>query len=262
MSVRGKEAAVATVSSRTGAVEVAVEEPLEIRIDGTPVAVVMRTPGDDFELACGFVHTEGLVDATAEVAGVSYCRETAGGRAATNVVSVATEGEVGRARVAERRRLVVASSACGLCGRRRLEEVRRDLPPLSRAWRPDPAAVQATMRGLEAGQSLFRRTGCTHAAGVFDEAGRSLALFEDVGRHNAVDKCIGALALRGRLPLSRCLLAVSGRVSFEIVQKALSAGIPWIAAVGGPTHLALDLARVSGLGLFCWVREGRATVFD
>jgi FdhD protein len=251
----------ASGAARAEADRLAVEEPLEIRLDDAPVAVVMRTPGDDFELAVGFLLAEGLVLEPEEVAGVSYCRDPEAGPGPTNVVSVATPGAAAAERVAARRRVVVTGSACGLCGRTSLEEVHRRLPRPGAPPELAPADLHRALRRLAASQPAFAETGATHGAAILDAGGAPVAVFEDVGRHNAVDKCVGQLALRGALPATGHLLCVSGRVSFEIVQKALAAGIPAVAAVGGATSLAVDLAQSAGLLLAGFVREDRCTVY-
>lgn len=239
---------------------VVVEEPLEVRLDGAPVAVVMRTPGDDFELAVGFLLAEGLVDGPEEIAGVSWCR-VAGQAGPTNRVSVATREGSGAQRVEGRRRVVVAASACGLCGRTTLDEIHRAAPRPVVALRPRAEALQAALRALRRRQVLFERTGAVHGAAVVGPDGEVAAAYEDVGRHNAVDKCVGRLALEGRLPLTGHLLAVSGRVSFEIVQKAVMAGLPAICGVGAASSLAVDLARQTEVFLAGFVRGGGCNVY-
>ena len=238
----------------------AVEAPLEIRLDDAPVAVVMRTPGADFELAAGFLFSEGLVTAPDDVAGISWCRE-AGQAGPTNVVSVATPDRRGPRVVGDRRRVVTTTSACGLCGRVTLDEVHRRLAPLSPPPPLSLADLESAQAALRAAQPHFADTGSVHGAALLDTQGALVAAFEDVGRHNAVDKCVGRMLLQERVPLAGHLLAVSGRVSFEIVQKAAVAGIPAVCAVGGATSLAVDLARETGMLLAGFVRDGRATVY-
>ncbi len=238
----------------------AVEAPLEIRLDDAPVAVVMRTPGADFELAAGFLFSEGLVASAADVAGIAWCREP-GQTGPTNVVSMATPDRRGPRVVGDRRRVVTTTSACGLCGRVTLDEVHRRLAPLA----PPPpltlADLEAAQAALRDAQPRFADTGSVHGAALLAGDGARVACFEDIGRHNAVDKCVGRMLLGERLPLAGHLLVVSGRVSFEIVQKAAVAGIPAVCAVGGATSLAVDLAREAGMLLAGFVRDGRATVY-
>lgn len=249
---------------------VAVEEPLEIRISGDPVAVTMRTPGDDGELALGFLYAEGIVDGAADVGGVAHCGRP-GSEGYGNVIEV-TPG-AGTALVWERveasRRGTLTTAACGVCGRRSIDDLLSICSPLA----PGPAVpreelVQAVAAMAEA-QSLFARTGGTHAAAAHAAGGERLFLREDVGRHNAVDKVVGAL-LRERLvgrgagtgPRQPVVLAVSGRASFEIVQKAMRARIPVVASVSAPTSLAVDLAVGAGLTLAGFVRAGRINVYS
>jgi len=248
---------------------VAVEEPLEIRISGDPVAVTMRTPGDDGELALGFLYAEGIVDGAADVGAVSHCGRP-GSDGYGNVIEV-TPG-AGTALVWDRveatRRGSLTTSACGVCGRSSID----DLLALCTLLPPGPAlrraeVVQAVGAMVEA-QSVFARTGGTHAAAAHAAGGERLFLREDVGRHNAVDKVVGAL-LRERLvgrgaegPRRPAMLVVSGRASFEIVQKAVRAGIPLVASVSAPTSLAVDLAGKAGLTLVGFVRAERINVYS
>jgi FdhD protein len=248
---------------------VAVEEPMEIRLtwveEGrtatTPVAVTMRTPGDDFDLTAGFLFTEGLLTHAAQVAELSYCR--GGEPQEYNVVEVRLrEGEsVDPDRL---NRNFYTSSSCGVCGKASLEAVEvRGCTPL-----PDgtvilsPEAVVGLPERLRDTQRVFDRTGGLHAAGLFavDEGGtvegEGAIVREDVGRHNAVDKVVGRSFLEGELPLDRHVLVVSGRASFEIVQKAVAAGIPALVAVGAPSSLAVDLARRFNVTLVGFARDG------
>ena len=228
--------------------EVAVEEPLEIRVDGEPLAVTMRTPGHDEELALGFLHGEGLIDATPRRAGPTD-------DLAANVVDVA--GPLTRT-VAARR--FYTSSSCGVCGRGALEEVAVHAPPAARGPRIDRALL-ARLPELLA-QPGFERTGGLHATGLFDASGTPLLVREDVGRHNAMDKVIGWALLDGALPLHDRILCVSGRLSFELVQKAAVAGASILVGVGAPTSLAVELAADRGLTLAGFAREGRVNVYS
>ncbi len=247
----------------------AVEEPLEIRISGDAVAVTMRTPGDDGELALGFLYAEGIIDGADDVGGVAHC-----GRPGTegygNVIEV-TPG-AGTALVWEKveasRRGTLTTAACGVCGRRSID----DLLTLCSLLPPGPelprSEVVRAIAAMAEAQSLFARTGGTHAAAVHAASGERLFLREDVGRHNAVDKVVGAL-LRERLvgrdasgPRQPVMLVVSGRASFEIIQKAVRARIPVVASVSAPTSLAVDLAGKAGLTLAGFVRADRVNVYS
>ena len=235
---------------------VAVEAPLEVRVNGQPFSVIMRTPGADRELALGFLFSEALVRRPADVARVDVDEPA-------SVVNVIFDR--GRAdAVAEalgQRRQVAMHSSCGLCGRRNLESLDIDAPPFAREWSVATATIDGLAATLQAAQPTFAQTGGLHAAGLFDLEGRLDASAEDVGRHNAVDKLVGRMLEAGRLPLSRSLLLVSGRTSFEIVQKAWLGGIPLVAAVSAPSSLAVDLARHAGMTLLGFVRDGRFNIY-
>jgi FdhD protein len=242
---------------------VVTEEPMEIRIEGPgggaaePVAITMRTPGSDFELAVGFLITEGVLADASDVASVAYCLEGQGAQL-YNVVTVRTRSapDVERAR-----RSFAVSASCGICGKATLEDLEVACAPLA----PGPT-VTRTVLGvlpdrLRAAQSVFEKTGGLHAAGSFDTAGELTILREDVGRHNAVDKVVGHAALEGRLPLSDQVLVVSGRISFEIVQKAAVAGIPILCAVSAPSSLAVDAARRVGQTVVGFLRDDRFNIY-
>ena len=229
----------------------AAEEPLEIRVGGRPLTVTMRTPGDDFDLARGFLVSEGVVTSARDVTSIRYCAgATVGGANTYNVVDVLLDDAV-PAPDASLERNFYTTSSCGVCGKASLEAVRT----VSR-WSVDADPVQlsattiATLPDtLRAAQRVFDRTGGLHAAGLFDADGTLSCVREDVGRHNAVDKVIGWAAGQDRLPLTGMTLMVSGRASFELVQKAVMAGVPALAAVSAPSSLAVDLAREMGLTL-------------
>jgi FdhD protein len=246
--------------------EVVVEEPLEIRVKGVPVSVTMRTPGDDGELAVGFLLTEGIISSREDVRGIENGieNEAAGPTSpnAHNVVDVALR--VGLDVDLERlRRNVFAASSCGVCGKASIDAVRvRGLMPPARDVRLAPELLRGMTETLRAGQTVFGRTGGLHAAGIFDLDGRMLAIREDVGRHNAVDKIIGHAVLTGEIPLARSVLVVSGRGGFEIVQKALAASIPIVAAVSAPSSLAVQLAREMGQTLVGFLRGGRFVIYS
>ena len=234
--------------------EVAVEQPLEIRVDGTALAVTMRTPGHDEELAAGFLASEALIAGPGDVADVGPTADLA-----ANVVEVRTTAGLRRDPAEERS--FHLSSSCGICGKAALELVRLAAPPPEPPAPVDASLVRALPARAGAAQSAFHRTGGLHATGLFDHAGELLALREDVGRHNAMDKAVGAMLLAGRHPLRGTIACLSGRVSFELVQKAALAGLDGIVAVGAPTSLAIDLARERGLLLCGFAREGGFNVY-
>jgi FdhD protein len=237
----------ATVEHDGVADQVAVEEPLEIRVDGRPVAVTMRTPGDDDELALGFLHGEGLIDGRHEAGPTPDL--------AANAIEVA--GPLGRD-PGERR--FYTTSSCGVCGKGALEEVRVHAPALPDGPRVDRGLLAALPDRLA--QPAFERTGGLHATGLFDAEGRLLFAREDVGRHNAMDKVIGRALLDGMLPLHGHVLCVSGRLAFELVQKAAVAGCPILVGVGAPTSLAIELARDRGMTLAGFARRGQLNVYS
>ena len=226
---------------------VAVEEPLEIRIGGTPVAVTMRTPGHDEELALGFCLSEGLRALSARVPD----------DLAANTVDVdAPDADVGRLQ-----RSFYTSSSCGVCGKGALEAVAVEAPRVESDLRVEASLVLRLPGLLREAQAAFEATGGLHATGLFSDDGELLCIREDVGRHNALDKVVGRAFLDGLLPLSRSLLCVSGRLSFELVQKASVAGCPLLVAVGAPSSLAVELAADRGLTLCGFVRNGSLNVY-
>ncbi|MFF4446223.1 formate dehydrogenase accessory sulfurtransferase FdhD [Streptomyces sp. NPDC001502] len=242
------------------------EEPLEIRLNGKPLAITMRTPGDDFALAVGFLVSEGVLGAAADVQAVTYCEgatdrgplpAVAGGGSNTyNVVNVQLAAGVPVPDITLERN-VYTTSSCGLCGKASLDAVRTAtrFPGIAADPVRVPAEVLSAMPDrLRAAQKVFDRTGGLHAAGLFTAQGELLDLREDVGRHNAVDKIVGRAYQSGRLPLTGAVLLVSGRASFELVQKAVMAGIPVLAAVSAPSSLAVDLALESGMTLVGFLR--------
>jgi FdhD protein len=247
----------------------AVEEPLEIRLHhGNPgarrrqtVSVTMRTPGNDFELAVGFLWTEGILTSPNQLRDVRYCGP-AGGRGNRNIVRVELQPGV-PVDLQRLERHFYMTSSCGVCGKTSLEAVRLVRHPPLPDGTPvlDPDVIHRLPATLRAAQSVFDATGGLHAAGLFDAKGTLHCLREDVGRHNAVDKVIGAQVLAGKVPLSDSVLLLSGRASFELVQKALLAGIPVLAAVGAPSSLAVELARDGGMTVLGFVREGRFNIY-
>ena len=239
----------------------AVEEPLEIRIGDKTVAITMRTPGNDFELAAGFLFTEGILQSSHELARIHWSDSK--GRAAGNSVTVelAPGAEVDYERL---ERHFYTSSSCGVCGKASIEAIAVNSCPV--LPKNAPLATQAVIHQLpeilRAEQKVFDRTGGLHAAALFDTSGRLLLSREDVGRHNALDKLIGAQMLAGKTPLEQNLLLVSGRASFELVQKALMAGIPILAAVGAPSSLAVETAQRFGMTLIGFVRDERFNIYS
>jgi FdhD protein len=237
----------------------AAEEPLEVRINGTPLTVTMRTPGHDLELAAGFLLTEGIIQTRGQIADLRAATPHNG--ATSNVVEVElTEPGFDPAGV---QRNFFAASSCGVCGKASIETIRnRELRPPNPEIRIDPEVLCRLPETLREQQVVFRRTGGLHAAALFDEKGTLLAVREDIGRHNAVDKIAGWALLDGRLPLSTHIMMVSGRGGFEIVQKTLAAGIPILASVSAPSSLAVRLARELGLTLVGFLRGRRFVVYS
>jgi FdhD protein len=237
---------------------VAVEEPLEIRLGGEPLAVIMRTPGHDDELAVGFLHGEGIIGNRDDLEELRIWQDDQGAFA-ENVVSVRLTGREGVA--VDSRRRFYATSSCGLCGKASIEAALQLAPPIpGRPAVPAPLLYALPDR-LRAAQAVFDYTGGLHAAGLFDLDGRMLLVREDVGRHNAVDKLVGRSLLDGKVPLHDRVLLVSGRVSFEIIQKALAARIPLVAAVSAPTSLAVEAARRCNMALAGFLRDGRLNYY-
>jgi FdhD protein len=237
--------------------QVAVEEPLEIRLHGRAFAVIMRTPGADCELAAGFLLSERVIRSADELGAVAHCAD------GPNIVNATLAGEAdGRfERVMADRRHVTMSSSCGLCGRQTLESLAVDVDPIASDWSASSSTIVQLPTRLRAAQTVFDETGGLHAAGLFSRDGELVDVAEDVGRHNAVDKVVGRMLMREQLPLSDRILCVSGRTSFEIVQKALFAGIPIVAAVSAPSSLAIDLANEFGITLIGFVRGETFNVY-
>ncbi|MEV5972438.1 formate dehydrogenase accessory sulfurtransferase FdhD [Streptomyces sp. NPDC051921] len=240
------------------------EEPLEIRLNGRPIAITMRTPGDDFALAAGFLVSEGVLAAASDVRNIVYCAGAKDDGSNTyNVVDVQLAPGVVVPDITLERN-VYTTSSCGLCGKASLDAVRTtarfpiaDAPPV----RLTPELLAALPDRLRAAQRVFDRTGGLHAAALFSEDGELLDVREDVGRHNAVDKLVGRALREGLLPLRRAVLLVSGRASFELAQKAVMAGVPVLAAVSAPSSLAVDLAAESGLTLVGFLRGQDMNVY-
>jgi FdhD protein len=229
------------------------EEPLEIQLGGAPLAVVMRTPGHDEELACGFLVTERVVARPEQIASVRHCRQARDPESAENVVRVVLADGV-RVDLESLRRNLYASSSCGICGKATLENALAAAPPLDDPARFAPDFFYALPEQLARAQSAFAATGGVHGAALFDARGELVVAREDVGRHNAVDKVVGFALRAGRLPLAGHVLMVSGRISYEIAQKALAARIPVVAAVSAPTSLAVELATAARMTLVAFLR--------
>jgi FdhD protein len=234
---------------------VAVEEPLEIRVDGRPTCVTMRTPGDDLELVAGFLYTEGVADGPDDIVAMAHVGDPADPRG--NAVDVVLASGVPAARRDRAVRELFASSSCGICGKASIERILVAAPPIPTATLPSPEVLVALPEQLGRGQSAFAETGGLHAAALFTPEGQLEVVREDVGRHNAVDKVIGWRFRADRVPVEDRVLLVSGRAGFEIVQKALVARIPVVAAVGAPSSLAVELARDAHMALVGFLRDGR-----
>jgi len=241
----------------------ATEEPLDIRLHGRSFAVIMRTPGADRALAAGFLLSERVIRSGADLGAVEHCRHP-DHREAHHVVDVFLLGDAARRlpAILEARRHLVATSACGVCGRATIDELRADVVPLDTSWTIDADCLRPLTARLRDTQHAFEETGGLHGAAIFTRAGALLISAEDVGRHNAVDKTIGHLLLADAPPAGAAeVLVVSGRVAFEIVQKAWLARIPVVVAVSAPTTLAIDLAREAGITLIGFARGASLNVY-
>lgn len=254
----------------------AAEEPLEIRVNGRPLAVTMRTPGDDIDLAAGFLATEGLIQSAAEIAAIKICQETHDHAAPSGDGTRHPEdgdhpGNVAEVTLADGieidddglRRNFLTTSACGVCGKASIDSirVRARYDVAADTGQIAPCVLTSLPGRLRDAQRVFASTGGLHAAGLFSADGTLLVLREDVGRHNAVDKVTGWALREGRLPLAGCILLVSGRASFELVQKAYVAGLPVVAAVSAPSSLAAELAEEAGMTLVGFLRGGSMNVY-
>jgi len=245
---------------------VVTEEPLQLMLDGSPLSVVMRTPGDDIELALGLMFAEGSVRSLDEVRLLKISAESGESARGVRVEASLMESnqvDLHLARAQRRRpeRSMLSSSACGVCGAVLIEDLRRDLAPLPAGPQVDPMLLPPLVERLREGQGVFERTGGLHAAGLFSADGELICMREDVGRHNAVDKVVGRMLLDGKLPASETVLVVSGRAGYEIVQKSITAGIPVLAAVGAPSSLAVSLSREFNQTLVGFLRGDRFNVY-
>ncbi len=255
--VRGSSRAAASDSA-------AAEEPLEIRLHGQPFAVIMRTPGADRELAAGFLLAERVIRHADELGTIAHCTDDRqNGAAIENIVNVtlAAGSEDRIDRLLADRRQITTSSSCGLCGRRTIESLACDVPAVGGSWNVDASTIASLPEALRARQAVFDDTGGLHAAGLFAPDGALVEVAEDVGRHNAVDKIVGRMLMREALPLDRCVLCVSGRTSYEIVQKAVVAGVPILAAVSAPSSLAIELAEALNVTLVGFVRGDTFNIY-
>lgn len=230
-----------------------VEEPLEIRLGGRRFTLTMRTPGHDEELAAGFLFAEGFINSAAELGEIRRMRDRKGAPDpnAIDAILVVAAGEL-RQRL---KRNLVVSSSCGVCGKTTIEAITRRLAPVDSAWRVAAALLGELPAAMRAAQQVFAATGGLHAAALFDRRGNLRLLREDIGRHNAVDKLVGHALLHQMMPLSDSILMVSGRLSFEIVQKSTAAGIPVLAGISAPSSLAVQLAEEAGVTLIGFVRD-------
>jgi len=240
--------------------DLAAEEPLEIRVNGRPLTVTMRTPGHDFELATGFLFSEGIVESPAQIGAIREAAETKITERG-NIVEVELAPDV-KLDLESSARSFFAASSCGICGKSSIESVRRrGIRSVNPNFRIAPEVLCRLPEKLKASQAVFARTGGLHAAALFDREGVLLAEREDIGRHNAVDKIIGWAMRANRAPLADCALIVSGRGGFEIVQKAAAAGIPVVASVSACSSLAVRLAREMGMTLAGFLRGQRFVVY-
>jgi FdhD protein len=241
---------------------VVVEEPLEIRVAGDTLAITMRTPGHDRELALGFLWAEGIIASLDDVAGVAHCaRADDEGRLNTIEVTPAPGARLKLPEDSPARRGTLTTSACGVCGRRSIDDLLARCRPLDEASTMSRDAIARALEALRATQPVFARTGGCHGAALVTLDGAHVATFEDVGRHNAVDKLVGAMLLARALPLRAHALVVSGRTSFEIVQKAVAAGISIVVGISAASSLAIDVAKRAGVTLVGFARGGQLVVY-
>ncbi len=237
--------------------DIAREEPLEIRVEGRSVAVVMRTPGHDEELTAGFLVSEGVVRKARDILEISKCPVTTDSKG--NIVDVLLGGAV--VNWDSLTRHVFSASSCGLCGKTSIESVFQRFPAVRGEWQVSPDILWTLPGKQRAAQETFSKTGGLHASAIFDLDGQMLVLREDVGRHNALDKVLGHGLMNGLLPLDRHILLVSGRVSFEIMQKALAAGVPMVCAISAPSSLAIEFADESNQTLVGFLRDSTMNVY-
>jgi FdhD protein len=267
VAAAGDAGTAAPVTASARADLLAAEEPLGIRVDGTALTMTMRTPGDDVELAAGFLVGEAIVRGRDDITGMKVCDGTTCGHLTHTEDEIGNIVDIGLAPgvtvTTAARRSFLTTSACGVCGKTSIDDicVLPQAPLADDATSFDPAVLTTLPDRLREAQRVFASTGGLHAAGLFTAAGELLAVREDVGRHNAVDKIVGWALLQDKLPLTGCLLLVSGRASFELVQKAVLAGIPLLAAVSAPSSLAAELAEEAGLTLIGFLRGQSMNVY-
>ena len=248
--------------------ELVVEEPLEIRVGQQSLIVVMRTPGHDFELAAGFLYTENLIAASDDIEIIAYCEENDSDAqdsdvsSLQNIINVQLREELNLDAQSGWQRNFHANASCGLCGKMTIDSVRQQVSPVKSGFRLNQSVLYGLNDRLRQAQSVFEKTGGLHAAGLFNAEGELLIVREDIGRHNAVDKVIGQALLSDLVPLDRHILMVSGRASFEIVQKALFARVPIVVAVSAASTLAVDLAAEGNLTLIGFMRGRRMAVYS
>lgn len=246
----------------------AVEEPLEIRLGYGPanqreqksLSVTMRTPGHDYELAAGFLFTEGIIQSFTQIESIKYCVDTGKQEEQDNIVRAELKPEV-IIDFEKLQRHFYTSSSCGVCGKSSIDAVKQQCQLLQSDLKVSEKIIHSLPEKLRKAQLVFEHTGGLHASALFSAQGEMILLREDVGRHNALDKVIGAMLFKNELPLSNYMLLVSGRASFELVQKATMAGIPALAAVGAPSSLAVELAKESGMTLIGFLREHRFNIY-
>ncbi len=247
----------------------AVEEPLEIRVGygsmgnrtQKSLSVTMRTPGHDYELATGFLYTEGIIDSFEQVESIKYCEDVGKQEEKENVVRVELKPDI-HLELEKLQRNFYTTSSCGVCGKSSIEAIQVSCNKISDSIEVDKSLIHALPEKLRTAQQIFEHTGGLHAVGLFDLNGKLLLTREDVGRHNAMDKIIGACLFKKEIPLSNSIMMVSGRASFELVQKALRAGVPIMAAVGAPSSLAVTLAKNIGMTLMGFVRDNSFNIYS
>lgn len=249
--------------------QLAVEEPMEVRIvfgpahhrTGRSLSITMRTPDHDFELAAGFLVTEGILQSPEQIVGLEFCGEIAEGRTSPNIVRVELQETV-EVKMQNLQRHFYTTSSCGICGKGSLEAIRcNGIAPVHSSLEIEYDTIYRLPERLKMAQSIFQHTGGIHAAGLFDRTGKLLIQREDVGRHNALDKLIGNQFLQGNIPLTERILVVSGRTSFELVQKAAAAQFPVMVSVGAPSSLAVELAIEFGITLIGFASQTRFNIY-
>ena len=238
---------------------VSIEEPIEVKVNGVSIAVIMRTPGSDFELAAGFIVTEGIIDSIKQIGTISYC-DQAEEPNLKNVVDVCLSKGI-QIDQEKFKRNFYASSSCGICGKASIEAINKNIDKLDQSLVVDGSVLCELPDTMRLQQAIFSQTGSLHAAALFDHCGTLIRLREDVGRHNAVDKLVGSFAIEGKNVPTKSIMLVSGRTSFEIIQKAASVGVELVAAVSGPSSLAVDLAKSLNMGLIGFLRPPTFNIY-